>query len=148
MTRKLVALLVLLATVAFTPSALAQRTVVIVEGRPPPPRYVRYRVVRRVPPGYHLEERPRTGLIVAGAVLTGIGTALIVGSVVDASNRGRWSNGDEAGAIFGGLFDVIGLPMLLVGATTHRLVLVPNYEVGLSPIVGPKMTGGALTLRF
>ena len=155
MLRRLVATLVMLSLVAFAPAASAQRTVIIVRDRPPPRRY--YRVVRRVPPGYHLEERPRTGLIVTGAVLTLIGTSLLVGAVVDGgSRRNGWSSGDEGAAIFGGLFDVIGIPMLIVGSTSHRLVLVPNAALAPTSAVPhlaegvalPRATGASLSLSF
>jgi hypothetical protein len=132
----------LLATVV-TAEAAAQ--VVVVERRRRPV-YVR-RVVLRVPEGYHLEERPRTGLIVTGAVLTGIGGVFVTGAIVDQGYRGAWRDADTAAAIVGGIFLAVGLPLLITGATTTRLVMVRN-SAALAPIAGPHMAGAAFIMAF
>jgi hypothetical protein len=130
----------LLATVVSTEAA-AQ--VVIVERRRRP---IYVRRVMRVPEGYHLEERPRTGLIVTGALLTGIGGVFVTGAVIDQGYNGSWRDRDTGAAIVGGILLAIGLPLLITGVSTKRLVMVRNAEI--TPTFGPHTAGAALTLSF
>jgi hypothetical protein len=131
--------------IALTLAQAAEAQVVVY--RPYPRRRV-VRVIHPIPPGFHLEPRPRTELAIGGGVLTGIGVALIGGAVFDASSRPRWSGGDEAAAIVGGLFALFGIPMLITGLTTNKLVLVPNRAAFIAPVITKDGASAVLGVSF
>ena len=118
-----------------------------------------------IPAGYHVEKKVRLGLLIPGAVLTGIGLFGIVG--FEASSHTSREDKTAFDVVWGLLFLGPGLPLLLVGllspkkylqrdssqasrhaSDTASLWSVPSPEkqpfyVGFSPT---KQGGGLLTI--
>ncbi len=102
-----------------------------------------------------VETRPRTGLVVAGAVLFGVGW-LVGGAItvaIDAADDGEVSGasgftfiplagpwidlatqeltgGQAAGILAQGILEVVGLTMFIVGLAARREVQVPTAFIG------------------
>jgi hypothetical protein len=115
-----------------------------------------------VPPGYHVEERPRVGLTIAGGTITAAGLGfLIYGMAERAEEKRRYRElsandpsyeGDAGGAgilmMMGGVITAVGVPLLVVGLTTKKSVLVRNDNVAIAPVVTPSFGGLALSATF
>lgn len=61
------------------------------EGTRPPPEY-RYEPGTVIAEGYHIEDRPKTGMLVLGYVVTGIPymTGFLIAAVADFDNQSGW----------------------------------------------------------
>lgn len=80
-----------------------------------------------IPPGYHVESHKKLGLLITGAILTGIGTLGIV--AYDLQNH---VTGDERVAfdlVWGAIWLGPGVPLLLVGLLSNSKQLVRD-DVG------------------
>ena len=114
----------------------------------PPPRLQTRPNGGLLPPNAHLEERPRTGLIIGGAVTLGAVWVLtwtfttascynckngmvassfvpVVGPFLQAAIQG---NQGSAFFVLDGLVQSVGLGLIIAGAVLHKEVLV--YDVG------------------
>lgn len=72
-----------------------QQTYVPGEPLPPgvqPPPYYRYRSGDKLPEGYHIEQRPTTGLLIAGYIVTGVPYAvgLLIALAAGFDNKSPW----------------------------------------------------------
>lgn len=97
-----------------------------------------------VPPGYHIEERPRTGLARTGGVVTALGVSMLAYGVYDLSNE---KNAASVYMIGGGVLTAIGAPLLIVGLTTKKSYLVPN-SVAVAPVAAPSFGGLSVAATF
>ena len=79
-----------------------------------------------VPPGYHVESHKKLGLLITGAILTGIGAAGIL-----AYDLGNHTSDEKEGfdILWGLVFLGPGIPLLLVGLISNPQQLVRN-DVG------------------
>lgn len=141
------------------------------------PREIRdYKAGEAVPPGYHVAERTRTGLVVGGAVT--FGSLYLLSLLVAAGgadlNRGGTnpvaalyvpalgpfiqmaSTESSTGKVFlaiDGLAQTAGAIMFVVGLASPRTVLLRNDlaqkpKVMATPIVGKGMTGAGVVGTF
>jgi hypothetical protein len=97
---------------------------------------------RSAPPGYHEEMQRRTGLLVAGSIVTAIGfvTALIVYSEAGESS---FRSGTES--LYKGLAIIhvaVGLPLFFVGLTPKRVFVPDSMRFAIAPAIS--RTGGSL----
>jgi hypothetical protein len=108
------------------------------------------------PAGYHVEKKLRLGLLITGAILTGLGALFITAiQVSKGSDTGKSIGSIAVGVVFLGP----GIPLLLVGALAQKKVLVrddlgeeaklklgplPPMSVGVQP--HGKEGGGSLIL--
>ncbi|MEJ7729317.1 MAG: hypothetical protein WKG00_08880 [Polyangiaceae bacterium] len=139
----------------------------------PPPRTLPYDEGQAIPPGYHVEERARRGLVIAGTVTFGsaylisiLGASSAVASDDSSSDDfaplfipvagpfitlGTADGADGAAPIFilDGIAQVGGLALLIAGLAAQESLLVRNPDVatGVVPEVGlgPRSTA---TWRF
>lgn len=93
------------------------------------------------PAGYHVEKKLRLGLLITGAILTGLGALFITAIQVSHGT----DTGKSVGSIaVGVLFLGPGIPLLLVGALAPKKVLVRDdlgeAKLKLGPL--PPMTVG------
>jgi hypothetical protein len=127
----------------------------------PPPRTLPYDEGQAVPPGYHVEERARRGLVIAGTVTFGsaylisiLGASSAVASDDNSSDDfaplfipvagpfitlGTAEDADGVAPIFilDGIAQVGGLALLIAGLAAQESILVRNPEVatGMVPDV-------------
>ena len=117
-----------------------------------------------VPSGYHVEERPRLRLIISGAVLTGIGAGFVAYGfgqrseerdqtaalrANDPTYQGSVGHaGSSISFVFGGIFAAVGLPLLIVGLSSKKKVLVSDPQVNVAPVVGKGFAGIGLSGTF
>jgi hypothetical protein len=116
------------------------------------------------PPGLHFEERPRVGMAIAGGIVTATGLAFIgYGLKQNADDRRtleRFKAEDpnyqpDPGTLSGGglmitmgaIVSAVGVPLLIVGITTKKTVLVRD-SVAIAPVVTPSFGGLALSATF
>lgn len=99
------------------------------------PERMPYEDDQDIPKGYHLEKKPRLGLIITGAILSGIGVLGIVAFDVQSDV----TSGERLGfdVVWGSLFLGPGLPLLLVGLATSSKSLVRD-DLGQAKLVMPK----------
>ncbi len=126
---------------------------------PPPPPPVRpdtlpYDSDEPIPAGYHVESKPRLGLIISGSILSAIGLFGIVG--IEAAGDHVSRNDKTAfDVVWGLLFLGPGLPLLLVGLSSPKKTLRKDASDALwtSPSLdkqpfyvgfGPTRNGGGL----
>ncbi|HEX7664761.1 MAG TPA: hypothetical protein VF407_09625 [Polyangiaceae bacterium] len=88
-----------------------------------------------IPKGYHVEKRARLGLIITGAILTGIGAIGIV--AFDVQDHVTGSERVAFDVVWGSLFMGPGLPLLIVGLATSNKSLVRD-DLGTAKLVKPK----------
>jgi hypothetical protein len=101
-----------------------------------------------MPPGFHLESRPRWGLIISGAALTAVGGLFLVEGIAQhnaeaerARNHPDADHGSTSSPLFlgyGGLHLAIGAPLLLLGLLSPREVYVrdrPSELAARKPIL-------------
>ncbi|MBK7397652.1 MAG: hypothetical protein IPJ34_15495 [Myxococcales bacterium] len=148
---RLLASLLTAATFATTAPSFAQET-------------LSYDPEQPVPSGYHVEERPRLGLIISGAVLTGIGAGFVAygfgqrseerdkTAALRANDPTYQGSAGHAGSsmsfVFGGVFAAVGLPLLIVGLSSKKKVLVSDTQVKVAPVVGKGFAGIGLSGTF
>ncbi|MBL8718034.1 MAG: hypothetical protein JNL79_18790 [Myxococcales bacterium] len=117
-----------------------------------------------VPMGYHVEERPRLGLLITGAALTGVGASLVAYGFVQRSDErdqaaalrandptyqgSAGHAGSSVSFVFGGIFAAVGLPLLIVGLSSKKKVLVSDPQVNVAPVVGKGFAGFGLSGTF
>ena len=129
----------------------------------PPRHVVAYRheddLARRTPAGFHEEQRPVFGLIVAGAIVTGMGAVSVCLGAEARAEANHYDDRDEkdnarAGASIVTTFGIVhlgvGVPILAVGLLARRSVLVPDRTATFTfaPIVGTDRIGDGFKLRF
>jgi len=118
-----------------------------------PPDTMRYDEEQPVPAGYHVESKPRLGLLITGAVLSGIGLFGIV--AIEASTGTRREDKNVFDVLLGLVFLGPGLPLLLVGLLSPKKQLRRDSAQALwnSPLpdkqpfyvgFGPAKNGGGL----
>ena len=93
-----------------------------------------------IPPGYHVQEKSRTGLLITGAILTGIGVIGVGAFEADKSGKsGSSRTADDAYALLWGLcFLGPGVPLLIVGLASKKKVLRrDNSDEGMSKPADP-----------
>ncbi|WP_394821183.1 hypothetical protein [Pendulispora albinea] len=78
----------------------------------PAPETLAYNSGEPIPAGYHVETKPRLGLLISGSILTGIGALGIVAMEAGGNKREEKTAFD---VVWGLLFFGPGLPLLLVG---------------------------------
>lgn len=104
---------------------------------------------RGMPPGFHLEQRPRYGLIIGGAVTLGVGGLMLyTGLEQRAALRKNPTpqapgSGGEFFMIAGAATLCVGVPLLTYGLLSPRDVYVRDTVASLSLGVAPT-PGGAL----
>jgi hypothetical protein len=96
------------------------------------PERVDYDADEPIPTGYHVEKHYRLGLLITGAILTGIGLLGIV--AYDAQGDVTGSDRVAFDVVFGTLFMGPGLPLLIVGLASPRKQLVRDDVSLLQPI--------------
>jgi hypothetical protein len=147
------------ATPAPTPVPLATTAPPATSAAKPPayvgPASMPYNSDYPPPAGYHVEKKLRLGLLITGAILTGLGALFITAiQVSKGSDTGKSLGSIAVGVIFLGP----GIPLLLVGALAQKKVLVrddlgeaklklgplPPMNVGVQP--HGKEGGGSLIL--
>ncbi len=113
------------------------------------------------PPGWHVEERPRTALAITGGAIAATGAIFFAyGLSEQAAARRRAEelprdpgftdtpgSGGEILMWTGGIMAAVGLPLLIVGLTTKRSVLVRD-TFAVAPIVSPSFGGLSLAATF
>ncbi len=138
---------------------------------PPPygPKKMNYNEGDPVPPGYRVEERPRTGLVVGGAVLFGVTyliTALIGSVASDLNDKdGKWlllpvagpfvysTTVDSATAktwlYIDGLAQAGGVTMFILGLAGRKMLIRNDVasKVQIMPMIG-KTNGLSLIASF
>lgn len=118
---------------------------------------------RPVPGGFHVEERPRAAMAITGGALAATGVSFLVYGMVERAAERRdhearvaadplheGSNGISGGTVMmyaGGMMAAVGLPLLLVGITSKKSVLVRD-DVAVAPVVSPSFGGLALSATF
>lgn len=112
-------------------------------------RVLRYDDDAPIPAGHHVAKRTRYGLIWTGAAFVAVGAGhAAYGATLEPSRASGPSL--PASTIFyviGGLFGAIGAPMLVVGLTVPKTVLVRD-DVALTPVVTPSFAGLGLSGSF
>jgi hypothetical protein len=96
------------------------------------PERVDYDADDPIPAGYHVEKHYRLGLLITGAILTGIGVLGIV--AYDAQGDVNGNDRVAFDVVFGALFMGPGLPLLIVGLASPRKQLVRDDVSLLQPI--------------
>ncbi|MEO7109298.1 MAG: hypothetical protein ABI183_02575 [Polyangiaceae bacterium] len=96
------------------------------------PERVDYDADEPIPTGYHVESHYRLGLLITGAILTGIGLLGIV--AYDAQGDVTGDDRVAFDVVFGALFMGPGLPLLIVGLASPRKQLVRDDVSLLQPI--------------
>ncbi len=138
----------LAASVLVTSTAQAERPVPYDDSRP-------------VPSGFHVEERPRAAMAITGGAIAATGVSLLVYGIIERDAEKRRYEAEQAsnlnppdyvsgGTILmyaGGMMAAVGLPLLLVGVTSKRSVLVRD-DVSVAPVVSPSFGGFALSATF
>jgi hypothetical protein len=76
------------------------------------PEMLRYQTGMTPPPGYHLEERPRTGMIIGGAILTGLGAVFLISA--------GFAQYPGIALFFASGAGTPGVVLLIVGLASHR----------------------------
>lgn len=129
---------------SFLASALCISTA-LAHARPP-----RYDEHEPVPTGYRVEERPRTSMAVTGAVFAGLGATLLAFGVYELASGDKTESYPPVSTVAlltGGALAAIGTPLLVVGLTTKKKVLVPG-SYALTPVVSPSFGGLAVAATF
>lgn len=118
------------------PVAPAPAAPVVVQPQASPkvigPERVDYDADDPIPTGYHVEKHYRLGLLITGAILTGIGLLGIV--AYDAQGDVTGDDRVAFDVVFGALFMGPGLPLLIVGLASPRKQLVRDDVSLLQPI--------------
>jgi hypothetical protein len=109
---------------------------------PDRPRQLAYHEGEAVPPGYHVETKPRTGLLIAGGILSGIALTIVVAY----AGSSHHSSDDDLGiALATTLFAAPGIPLFIVGlASLGRQVLIRDDDARW--FVGPQLARGGAGL--
>lgn len=115
---------------------------------------LRYDPERPVPFGYHVEERPRYGLAITGAALTSVSAVCLVAGFAERE-RASTRHGESIGLggpailfVMGGLLGAVGLPLLVVGVSSKKKVLVSDGALELAPVLGRGFGGVGLSGTF
>lgn len=96
-----------------------------------------------IPTGYHVEERTRDGLLIAGTITTALGGLFIA---VGASGQAD----AVFGAVVGGANLAVGVPLLLawVALPPKRLLVRNTVSLSAAPFVASDKLGGTVTFSF
>ena len=110
------------------------------------PKRLPYDSDEGVPAGYHVESHLKLGLLITGAILTGIGLIGVVAIEASTNSHSEVSGYNHLGAIvWGTLFMGPGLPLLIVGLASPKKELVRNggdsEEGSLKPKRPPILVG-------
>jgi hypothetical protein len=123
----------------------------------------RYDPNQPVPAGHHVEERSNAGLAIAGGAALLTGTVFIVYGIMQRNDERRlyeerrandpmYAGSDDISGgglmiLTGAIFAAAGAPLLIVGLTTKRSVLVRD-NLAITPVATPNFGGFALTGTF
>jgi hypothetical protein len=87
------------------------------------------------PPGFHYEERPRQGAIIAGGIVAGAGALLLLEGVRQRAT-GEGGSGPGGGGellmLVGGAHLAVGIPLLAYGLLSPRAVYVRDAVAQVS----------------
>lgn len=109
----------------------------------------RYDPDQPIPAGYHVEERGHRGLVIPGAIASGVGCLLFIGAAAQAqasSHADDW----KLFAALGTLFAVPGVTLLTIGLSLPpRKVLVRDkVHFSVAPMLAKDTLGGSVGFSF
>jgi hypothetical protein len=92
-----------------------------------------------VPAGYHVVDKPRTGMVVAGGILAAVAVTIVVAY---AASSGHTSDDDLGAVLVTTVFAAPAIPLLIVGLLSlDRKVLVRDDVAGTRWFVAPQAVG-------
>lgn len=116
----------------------------------PPPAMLKYDPDAPIPAGYHVRERARTGLIVAGGVVIAGGGALFALAVAASANGAVGEEVGMMGLFGGGAAALVGAPLLLTGLAlpTKKVLVRDEPRVFVAPVVSSQTVGSSVAFSF
>lgn len=123
---------------------------------PPPPGYAPYPMRYGgpdvipaddgpAPPGYHREERARTGSLVTGTIITSMGLIFGIMSLEESSGS---SSGTSSLQLVTLVHFAIGVPLFIVGLTKKKVFVADHATVSLAPTITKNSATFGLSVRF
>lgn len=95
------------------------------------------------PPGYHMEERRRSGALITGSIIGGMG--LILGYLA-VEEDGRYNSSASSFTVFAILHLAVGIPLFCVGLGSKKVFVADR--VSLVPTINRTGGSAALTISF
>lgn len=113
----------------------------------PGPTVIKYEEGMPVYPGYHIEERSRTGLVIGGSITLGVGALVFLLGVATNDDRQLFNPGPVY-MVIGGIAAVTGAVMLLVGVGSKRKMIVRDGATLVVPVANKDGGGFAFVGTF